>query len=62
VGWEAGEGVIMRWGGLRWKEDRAPGLPDAGTWYSVGAASPWDVWAYGWGGEAWRDVPLPEPG
>jgi hypothetical protein len=43
-------GVLLRWDGLRWSPDEAPGLPEVSYWHSVSAASPWDVWAYGSGG------------
>jgi hypothetical protein len=64
-------GVILRWDGWRWSPDEAPGLPEVSYWYSVDAASPRDVYAYGWGGpdgevvvhfdgHRWEIVELPE--
>ncbi|MDT0446164.1 hypothetical protein [Streptomyces johnsoniae] len=64
------EGVLLRWDGRGWDEDRAPGLPEADHWISVSAAAPDDVWAYGWKGQEdltahfdghrWQRMPLPE--
>ncbi|RBM11100.1 hypothetical protein [Streptomyces sp. PT12] len=63
-------GALPRWNGLRWAEDRPPGLPEVPGWHSVNARSPRDVWAYGsngqeeltphFDGRRWSRVELPE--
>ncbi|MGW0781411.1 hypothetical protein [Streptomyces sp. NPDC002913] len=47
VGRKGGDGVIMRWDGVSWSEDTAPGLPAVWQWSAVSAVAADDVWAYG---------------
>ncbi|GAA2122003.1 hypothetical protein GCM10009802_25680 [Streptomyces synnematoformans] len=64
------DGVVLRWDGRRWRQDRDPALPPVHYWNSVDASSAHDVWAYGWNddgeyvvrhdGRRWRQVPPPE--
>ncbi|MFF3754195.1 hypothetical protein ACFYYH_27660 [Streptomyces sp. NPDC002018] len=71
VGRKAQHGVIMRWDGVRWSKDTAPGLPDVWQWSSVSAVSAQDVWAYGsanrsqtlvhYDGTRWTTVPTTGP-
>ncbi|MFW6690829.1 hypothetical protein [Streptomyces sp. MAR4 CNX-425] len=63
------EGVVLRWDGRRWRDERDPALPPVRHWNSVDSSSPSHVWAYGWNDEAeyavrhdgrrWRQVPMP---
>ncbi|MFE9727489.1 hypothetical protein ACFYQ5_28890 [Streptomyces sp. NPDC005794] len=67
VGSKDGQGAIMRWDGVEWSEDTAPGLPDVWQWSAVSAVAADDVWAYGsvgrdqalvhYDGERWSTVP-----
>ncbi|WP_225826490.1 hypothetical protein [Streptomyces naphthomycinicus] len=71
VGRKGGQGVIMRWDGVKWSQDSAPGLPDVWQWSSVSAVSADDVWAYGttgrdqrlvhFDGQRWSSVPTAGP-
>lgn len=71
VGRQGQRGVVMRWDGVRWSEDTAPGLPQVWTWSSVSAAAADDVWVHGlsgldavlahYDGESWTTVPIPHP-
>ncbi|MFH8368560.1 hypothetical protein [Streptomyces sp. NPDC018031] len=63
-------GVVLRWDGEEWRQEHDAGLPEVRYWQTVSAASPRDVWIYGWGesgevtahydGKRWRRVDLPE--
>jgi hypothetical protein len=64
------QGVILRWNGKRWQRQTTGDVPATGVWHALDAASPHDVWAYGWSetretlahfnGRTWADVPLPQ--
>jgi hypothetical protein len=64
------DGVVLKWNGREWSQDRTAGLPQVEYWHSVSAVSPYDVWVYGWSqtgetaahynGWRWQRIDLPE--
>ncbi|GII58439.1 hypothetical protein Pth03_68280 [Planotetraspora thailandica] len=65
-----GHAAVLRWNGRAWSQVPSTSLPNMKYWYSVSAATPRDVWVYGWNdvrpglahfdGGKWRPVAFPK--